>query len=297
MDRPDNLRGAALMAYAMTAFALNDTCVKLVAADLPLMQVVLLRGLVASALIGAAALRVGAIDLRLGRKDLALVVVRGAVEAGAAWTFLTALLHMPIADLTAILQALPLAVTLGAALIFGERVGWRRWAAIAAGFLGVLLIVRPGTDVFTVSSLLGLATVALAATRDLVTRRLSRSVPTLLVTFVSTAMVTAMGALLSLGTPWIGPEPGHWALIATAALFVTTAVGAIIGAMRIGDVGFVAPFRYAGLLAAMAAGLVVFGEFPDALTLLGAAIVVGSGAFAFWRERRLGIARPRVPPR
>ena len=147
MDHADNLRGAALMAYAMTAFALNDTCIKLVAADLPLMQVVLLRGLVATVLIGAVAVRAGVFGASLGRRDLTLVMLRGGAEAAAAWTFLTALLHMPIADLTAILQALPLAVTLGAALIFGEPVGWRRWAAIAVGFVGVLLIVRPGSDV------------------------------------------------------------------------------------------------------------------------------------------------------
>lgn len=296
MDQRDNLKGAALMAYAMAAFALNDTCVKLAARELPLMQVVLLRGLVASLAIGAALVLLRA-PLRIDRRDLGLVLLRGLVEAGAAWTFLTALVHMPIADLTAILQALPLAVTLGAAVFFGEPVGWRRWAAIGAGFFGVLLIVRPGTEVFTISSLLGLLTVALAATRDLVTRRLSRGVPTLLVTFTSTAMVTAMGGVLSLGTGWIAPVPVHWALILCAAIFVTTAVGAIVAAMRVGEVGFVAPFRYAGLVAAMAAGFVVFGEFPDALTLAGAAIVVGSGAFAFWRERRLGLVRPRVPPR
>ncbi|GGL68637.1 DMT family transporter [Wenxinia marina] len=294
----ENLRGAGLMALAMTCFALNDTSVKLVAQDLPLMQVILMRGIVACALVGIIAWRRGGLTFRgVSGRDWGLMLLRGLVEAGAAWTFLTALLSMPLADLTAILQALPLAVTLGAALVFGEQVGWRRWAAIGAGFLGVLLIVRPGTDVFSAASALGVATVALSATRDLVTRRLSPGVPTLLVSLVSMGIVACMGALLMLGQDWGRPTAGASGLICLSALFVTAAILSVVTAMRLGDVGFVAPFRYTGLLAAMVAGLVVFGEFPDALTLTGAAIVVGSGVFSFWRERRIGIARPRVPPR
>ena len=107
-------------------------------------------------------------------------------------------------------------------------------------------------------------TVGFAAMRDLVTRRLSRAVPTLFVTVVSTAIVTVMGGLLSVGTPWVAPEPRQWALIVGAAFFVTTAVGAIVGAMRIGEVGFVAPFRYAGLVGRRCGGAAGLRRVPGA---------------------------------
>lgn len=293
----DNARGALLMIAAMTGFTANDVCIKAIAGELPLMQVIFLRGVLTSAVLAVAAWRLRALAWPAGGRDRMLIVLRAVSEATAAWFFLTALTHMPIANVTAILQALPLAVTLGAALVFGESVGWRRLVAILAGFGGVMLIVRPGGEAFTIYSLYGVATVFCAMVRDLATRRLSREVPSLTVTLVSAVGVTVLGLVLGLGEDWSVPSPRVAGLIVLAAGLVLLAYLTIIMAMRVGEIAFVAPFRYTGLLVAILLGLVVFGEFPDAATWAGSALVVASGLFAFWRERRLAVPRPRVPPR
>ncbi|KAA9004787.1 DMT family transporter [Histidinibacterium aquaticum] len=297
MAMSDNLKGAGLMMTAMAGFTLNDVCIKALAGDLPLMQVIFLRGVLTSSLIAIAAWWMGALSFAIPPADRRLIAIRCVAEAAAAWFFLTALYHMPIANLTAILQALPLVVTLGAALVFGEQVGWRRMTAILAGFTGVLLIVRPGTEVFSIYSVLGVLTVLCAAVRDLVTRRLSRDVPSLTVTLFTAIAVAMLGLVLGLREDWQMPNAREASLIGGAALLVLGAYLTIIMAMRVGEISFVAPFRYTGLLVAIVAGLIVFGEFPDLLTWVGSGIVVASGLFAFWRERRLSLPRPRVPPR
>lgn len=295
----DNLRGAALMAVAMAAFTLNDTCIKLLSGEVPLMQVVFLRSVVITVLIGAVVLWRGLHRTPVSRRDRRLIALRAVAEVLAAYFFLTALFNMPLADLTAILQALPLAVTLGAAVFLSEPVGWRRWAAIAVGFAGVLLIVRPGSDIFTIYSVYGVATVACAAARDLVTRRLSREVPTLLVTLVTGIAVGLMGLGLAplLGEQWVVPDGRAVRLIGGASILVIVAYLTIIMAMRVGEISFVAPFRYTGLVVAIVVGIAVFGQWPDEWTLLGAAIVVGSGLFSFWRERQRAVPRVPIPPR
>lgn len=293
----DNTRGALLMVIAMTAFTLNDALLKLLSGQVPLFQVIAVRGLLTSAMIGVLAWRMGVLRFDIPRRDRLLIALRCLAEAAAAYFFLTALFNMEIANVTAILQALPLAVTLGSALVFGEQVGWRRMTAILAGFCGVLLIVRPGLEGFTVYSLYGLATVFCAMVRDLVTRRLSTAIPSLTVTFFTALAVTALGFLLGLGTKWVPLGLREAGLIGGASVLIIAAYLTIIMAMRAGDISFVAPFRYTGLIVAIIAGVLLFGDWPDLLTWAGSAIVVGSGLFAFWRERRLAVPRPRVPPR
>ncbi|QQA42274.1 DMT family transporter [Pelagovum pacificum] len=302
MTLSDNMRGALLMVAAMTCFTLNDACLKSLSDGMSAMQAIFMRGIVTSTLLAIAAWKLGAFSVPVSRHDKGLIVLRCVAEAGAAWFFLTALFHMPLGDLTAILQALPLAVTLGSALVFKEPVGWRRMSAILAGFLGVLLIVRPGSDVFSIYSVYGVATVLCATVRDLATRRLSKEVHTMNVTFWTALIVTLFALVVGFGQEWVRPSAGQLGLIGLAALLVLAAYLTIIMAVRVGEIAFVAPFRYTGLVVAIIAGLVIFGDFPDALTWIGSAIVVGSGLFAFWRERRLaiprrGIPRPNVPPR
>lgn len=293
----DNMRGALLMMASMTAFTLNDALIKLLSGQVPLFQIIAVRGLLTSAMIGLLAWRLGALRFDIPGPDRLLIALRCVAEAAAAYFFLTALFNMEIANVTAILQALPLAVTLGSAVVFGERVGWRRMTAILVGFGGVLLIVRPGLDGFNSYSLFGLATVVCAMVRDLVTRRLSRAIPSLTVTFFTALSVTALGAVLGLGTDWVPLGPREAGLIGGASVLIIAAYLTIIMAMRVGEISFVAPFRYTGLVVAIIAGVVLFGDWPDLLTWVGSAIVVGSGLFAFWRERRLVVPRPRVPPR
>jgi drug/metabolite transporter (DMT)-like permease len=284
-----NLRGAAFMVAACAGFSANDAFMKSVAGELPLIQAVFLRGLVATLLIGGLAWWRDALR-RPRRRDRRLIGLRSLAEIGATVCFLTALFHMPIANATAILQSLPLAVTLGAALAFGEPVGWRRCLAIAIGFMGVLIIVRPGSEGFDAYALWAVAAIVFIVTRDLSTRRLSPEVPALTVTLLTTAAVTATAGIAAPAIDWEPVRPGAMLRLATSAACLM--VGLIFGvmAMRVGEIAFVQPFRYTLLIWAMLFGIVMFGEWPDAWMLLGSAIVVATGLFTFYRERRLGLA-------
>ncbi|MEM7488055.1 MAG: DMT family transporter, partial [Pseudomonadota bacterium] len=183
-----NLRGAGLMMASMATYTLNDACLKLLAQDLPTFQAVTLRGVGAVALLVLLAHLTGALRQPVPRGDRAAVLGRSAMEICAFLPFVIALTHMPLANVTAILQVLPLTITAAGALVLGERVGPRRWAAIAVGLLGVLVIIRPGPEGFDRWSLLVLLSVGFITARDLLTRRLSPQVPGLKV-----AIMTAVG--------------------------------------------------------------------------------------------------------
>lgn len=291
MPMSDNLRGAGFMVIAMTAFTLGDACMKGVASQMPLYQAVTLRGLVTLPLLVLIAQFTGGLDLRATLGAGRTVWLRVLGEVASTITFFIALVQMPLAVLSSILQALPLAVTAGAALFLGERVGWRRVAAICVGFLGVLLIVRPGPDGINVYALVALASVAFVVLRDLATRRLPASVPSTTMAFLSALSVTVVGAVLSLGEPWQPVPQSGYVLLPLAGVFVVTGYIFIIRVMRVGEVSFTTPFRYTSLLVALVLGWVFFGEWPDGVTLLGAAIVVASGLFTLLREARLRRSR------
>jgi drug/metabolite transporter (DMT)-like permease len=280
------------MSVSMAGFTMNDTLVKLASAEMNMGQVMLVRGLFASAMIGFLAWHQGALR-KPGFALHPMVAVRAIGELGGTVFFLIALSHLPIANVSAVLQALPLAVTMGAALVFGEGVGWRRWLAIAAGFAGVMIIVRPGFEGFNVYALLALLSVVFCAVRDLATRRVPESVPTLLISTVTACVVTICGAFLiaPLGG-WTPIRPGALGLLACAAVLLLFGYQFIILSMRGGDISFVAPFRYTSLLWSILLGFLVFGDVPDTAMIAGAAMIVGSGLYALYRERVVGKQRP-----
>lgn len=288
----DNLRGALLMTGAMTAFTVNDVFMKLLSENLPFFQLLFIRSVAVTILIAAMAWRAQAFKLSLSSQDWWLVVIRTVSEVGAAYFFLNALFNLPIANVTAILQALPLTVALGAALVLGEHVGWRRFLAIGIGFVGVMLIVRPTGDGFTIYSAYALLAVACVTVRDLAARKLSAEVPSLM---VALAAVLGVLAFSSVGAAFVEWKP----MSGSDSLLMGFAVLSIIGgylfsvmAMRVGEIGVVAPFRYSSLLAALILGLFVFGEWPDRVTMLGAVIVVLTGLFTLWRERKSARSTP-----
>ena len=283
-----NTKAALFMMASMAAFTLNDACVKLAGGDLPLFQLITVRGILASLLIFLLAWHMKALRFRMNRVDGTLIATRAAMEVVTTYFFLTALMNMPLANVTAVMQVLPLTVTLGAALVFREQVGWRRMLAIAMGFCGMLLIVRPGPDGFSWFSLYALAAVVCVTVRDLVTRRLSGEVPSLTVTLISSLAVLSFGAVASTGEEWIAINTPVALLLIAAAIFIIGGYVFSILVMRAGEVSFTAPFRYTGLVWALVLGWLVFGEWPDQVTLLGAAIVVCSGLFALYRERVKG---------
>jgi drug/metabolite transporter (DMT)-like permease len=273
------------MGVSMAAFTMNDTITKAVSSEMNFGQVMLVRGLFAIVLVAAFAYHQRALR-PLGTLMLMPVALRVFGEIGGTISFMAAIVHLPLANTSAIFQALPLAITLGAALIFREPVGWRRWSAIAAGFIGVLIIVRPGLAGFSQYALFALVSVAFCALRDLATRKIPAQIPSLFITLLTTVTVTAAGgAILAPLGGWTPPSANALGLQALAAVLLLIGYQCIITALRTGDISAVAPFRYSALLWAMLLGYLVFGDLPDAMMVLGAAIIVLSGLYAFNRER------------
>ena len=280
------------MVIAMAGFTTNDAITKTMMSEMGEGQVMLVRGLFATGMILVLAWHRGALK-RPGYAVHPMVALRALCDVLATVLFLLALTAMPLANISSVLQALPLAVTMGAALFLGEPVGWRRWLAIAVGFTGVLVIVRPGFEGFTIYSVLALGSVLFCAIRDLATKRIPDEVPTLLVSTVTAAAVALGGAAL------IGPT-GGWSpmsmtqtgLLAGAAVLVLVGYQFIIMAMRTGEISYIAPFRYTALLWAILLGYLIFGELPDLAMIAGATIVIGSGLYALYRERKVGGSRP-----
>jgi drug/metabolite transporter (DMT)-like permease len=276
------------MVVAMAGFCLNDAITKYSSQSMNMAQVMLIRGAFASLFVGLLAWQRGALA-RPGSMLQPLVALRVFGEAGATVSFLVALAHLPIANVSAVLQALPLAVTMGAALVFGETVGWRRWLAIAIGFAGVLIIVRPGFEGFSIYSLSALASVACCAVRDLATKRIPKAIPTLLVSTATALAMTIVGAaLLSPMGGWTPMTGNGTALLALAAVLVLIGYQFIIMAMRAGDISFIAPFRYTALIWSILLGLFIFADIPDLPMIVGATIIIGSGLYALYRERIVG---------
>lgn len=275
------------MMGSMAAFTLNDTMTKTTGGEVPLFQLLFLRGLISISLLLILWGRLGPMHLRLSRRDWKLVAIRSGSEVGASYFFVTALFNMPLANLSAILQSLPLTVTLGAALFYREPVGWKRMSAIMVGFIGVMLIVKPGTDGFNIWSIYALVAVLFVTIRDLSTRRLSKAVPSMTVTLGSVLAVTVFSGVAQFATPWAPVTSAHWMAIGGAAVFVLIGYYLSVQTMRVGDVSFIAPFRYTGLIWALILGWFVFGDWPLPSTLIGAAIVAATGLFTLYRERKL----------
>lgn len=283
-----NLRGAGFMMASMAAFTFNDTCVKLVSNQLPLMQIVFLRGILTVVMMIALARATGLRRLSIPRRDRWLVTGRTAAEVASMVAFLIALINMPLANVSAVLAALPLTVTLAGAVFLGEPVGWRRLSAILVGLVGVLLIVQPGGAGFNSYSLVALIAVALVTAREIFTRQFSPEVPSMAVAVITALSVCIFGGIATLVTgDWAPVEPRAGLLVAVAAVFIIGGYVFSIMVMRVGEIGFVAPFRYTVLVWALALGWLVFDDWPNRFTQAGALIVVATGIFTLYRERKV----------
>mgnify|MGYP003513079859 CR=1 FL=1 len=297
LQLPENpvLRAGLFMVLAMGCFVTNDTCVKMVGQSLPVGEIVAIRGFMSSLLIMAICARQGV----LGHWPLILtapVMSRAALDLVGTLLFITALMHMHIANLTAILQAVPLAVAFFSALFLGERVGIRRWSAIVIGFIGVLMIVKPSPESFTIYEVFALTIVFSLACRDIITRRIPARIPTLIIALANAAFVTLGGVALGLVEGFVAPQAWQLGLLALASLFLGAGYVFMVATLRIGDLSATAPFRYSILIFAIISGVAVFQEIPDGIAVLGMILIVATGLYAAHRESVVkGIAKTRAP--
>lgn len=283
---PENLRGILLMVAAMAGFAVEDMLLKSVYGHLPVGQILALFGAGGAMVFAALTLRGG--NPLFSRAALVPAVAwKAGTEVMGRVFYTLAIALTPLASASAILQATPLVVTLGAALIFRERVVWQRWLAIFIGFFGVLVILRPGLEGFTPASILAVLGTLGFAGRDLATRAAPKTLGNMVLGFYGFLILVPTGlAMLAVTGGAVVPTPVEILRLAAAVGFGVSAYAALTAAMRIGEVAVVTPFRYSRLVFALLVGIIVFHERPDLPTLVGAAIIVVSGLYTITMARR-----------
>ncbi|MDA8906024.1 DMT family transporter [Candidatus Thioglobus sp.] len=281
------MKGAALMTACVSAYVINDAFMKLLFSEIALFQAVFLRSIITVPPILIMVWITKVAIRNLSKQDKRLILVRVGAEIFTTITFLTALKHMPLANVTAILQALPLAITMAAALFLAEPVGWRRWSAILVGFVGVLIVVRPGLEGFNIYSLSAFMAIIFLTIREISTRKLTSEVPTITVVLSTAVGSTLFAGIMMIGSEWDTVSAVSWLLILGAAVAVLIATLLSVMAMRIGDIGFVSPFRYTSMLGAIGLGILMFGDWPDQPTLVGTVIIVSTGIYTFHREQKV----------
>ena len=282
-----NLRGILLLTLSMAGFAIEDAMIKLASGGLPAGQILLMIGLVGALVFAAWGRAQGQAVFSRAVLDGPLWL-RNLFEVIGTLGFVTALTLIPLSTATAILQATPIGVTAGAALFFGETVGWRRWTAVLVGFAGVILILRPGMEGFDINALWAVLGVVGLSARDLATRRMPASLPTMVVATWGFVAVAGLGAvMLAVSRDAVAPDPRSLWYVAGALGVGIGAYWCIIEATRAGDMSAIQPFRYSRLVFALIIAVLLFGEQPDTLTLMGTALIIGSGLYTFARERTL----------
>ena len=285
----ENLRAIALMVLSMAGFAIEDMLIKYIALEMPTGQFLMLIGAGGALIFTLMAWRQGQAVLSADFLR-PTIIIRNLGEVIGTLGFVTALVLTPLSSASAILQATPLAVTLGAALFLREAVGWRRWSAILIGFCGVVAVIRPGLEGFQPASLFAVLGVIGLATRDVATRATPATISSLVLSAHGFGMLVPAGAfLLWISGGAVAPSAQGYGLLFAALIIGVSAYYALTLSMRLGDVAVVTPFRYVRLVFALFIGVTVFHEQPDAWTLGGAAIIILSGLYTFFRERQLGL--------
>ncbi len=292
----DNLRGAVLMVLSMLGFAIEDSFIKLMGNAVPVGQIISLLGIGGSFVFGTIVI---AQKRALFERAMLSgpVVTRGIGEIIGTMCFVSAIVFTPLSTASAILQATPLVVTLGAALFLGETVGWRRWSAITVGFIGVLMIIRPGFEGFSPLSLLALGGVFGLAARDVATRKVEANLSTMQLSFLGFLVLIPAGVIMLFITGDTAETMNLriLGLMGASIAIAVFAYYAIVAAMRVGEVSFVSPFRYSRLIFALIIGITFFDERPDLFTLVGASIIVASGIYTVLRERKQRRKSPSKP--
>ncbi len=278
-----NRRGIVAITGAMAIYTLSDVLVKLTSDFTTTPQMMVVRGAAAVAATLAMIVATGQLR-RLPLAFTRLILARGLLDAGATWSFLTALREIPLADATTILLAAPLLMMPLAVVLLRERVGWRRWTASIVGFGGVLLVMQPQAE-WQPASLYAVVCTGFIAAREIITRRLPPGAPTLGVTLISAMAISGVGVAGAIQTSWppMAATP-VWILIGAGFL---NAWGNYLNAtgFRVGQASAVAPFRYTTIPLAFAAGYLIWGTQPTLSMTLGALLILGGGLVVMRGER------------
>ncbi|GGA23413.1 DMT family transporter [Neptunicoccus cionae] len=282
-----NLIGALFMTAAMAVFAVEDALIKAAGALMPLGQVMILFGL-GGALVFATLTLIRREPLFTPDVISRPMRIRVGFEITGRLFYFLAITLTPLSAATVILQATPLVVVACATLVFGETVGWKRWAAIVIGLIGVIIIIRPGSDSFSALSLLAVIGMLGFAGRDLASRAAPATISTALLGLYGFLSVVVAGSLFALwdGTPFVWLDLSGWLVLSAAIIAGVFAYSFLMKAMRTGEISAVTPFRYTRLLFGVALGVILFGESLSPTILLGSGLIVCSGLFIVWRAKQ-----------
>jgi drug/metabolite transporter (DMT)-like permease len=281
----DNTRGILAMSASVVVFIFNDALIKLVAETVPGLQAIGLRGIFAAVWCALALLASGAWR-QIGGIAHPQVMLRGVLDAASAIVYLVALFHIPFAIATAVNLSTPLLLSVLAVLFLDEQVRWRRWTAVIAGFVGVLMVIQPHPGDIDIWTWLALASALIGAIRDVLTRRLPASVPTPVVSFTTASTVALVGCAWALLQGWQPMTAREIGLLLASSLLLASGYQFVVLALRSGgEFSVVGSFRYASVLWALGIGYVVWGDVPDALAMAGIAVIVASGLYILHRER------------
>lgn len=282
-----NRRGIITFSLAVLLFVINEALCKLVYGNLPAHQILAVRGLAATAIIFGVICASGAMA-RIGRMLNGQVVLRSSVDLVGSYLYMIALFHIPLANMTAIHMSSPLMMTAVVALLMREPVGWRRWLAVIAGFMGVLLVVQPSAGSFNAYSLLAIGAATCIVARDLVTRRIDAGIPSSIIIFTNVGMMALVALALALAEGWVAMGWRDTVLLTLAALCIAAGYLSAVDAFRHAEVPVIVPLRYTGLLWALLIGYLVWGDVPNGLAAAGIALIVASGLYVLHRERVRG---------
>ena len=278
------------MILSMGGFAIEDVFLKILSERIPVSQILIYVGSLAVFSLGILSKIKKIPILRYDVYSNRLFVIRAISDMIGAILMVTAISLMPLSTVSSILQTLPLLITFGAVLIFKEKVGWRRWSAVFIGFVGVILILKPGLGDFQISSFVALLAVSFLALRDLVTRKINKDIHSITIALYA-FILTVVGGIISI--PLFGQfvtlTLTQWFVVFAITLFGVFSYLMLVLATRSGDISVISPFRYTRLVFALILAMIILNERPDILTLLGAAIIVASGYYTIRREKVLGI--------
>jgi len=289
------LAGIGLMVLGIFLFCCNDALGKWLLGSYSVWQMLVIRSIAAIALLAPFIWREGRAAFASAPRP-GLQVLRVSLSVMESIMFFWALSYLPLADTVTFYLAAPIYVTAISALFLQERVGWRRWSAVVAGFVGVIIALRPSTATLTWPALIAIVGSLGFAVFLIITRMLRGTSDVVMVSGQFGAMLVVSGAVAPIG--WIAPSALDFGLMLVLGVVAMTAFACMNRSLKLAPASVVVPYQYTMIVWAVVLGWLVFGDVPDAFTLTGAAIIVGAGLYILWREQIVARREPMVaaPP-